>query len=162
MIWLPEWIFKHWECFIECIVLNKALAPKELQLFLTQYAPKTHCSIPLNKTTAAAVPTQWGRWATQITEMIPLDHMMRHAASSVHCPCAAKGKTSDLSDWTIETYPPQFITLESDESDEEPNTIANNDPTSDVSLLFSSYSNKCVHDIIDTNGPMALETQKIS
>jgi hypothetical protein len=102
--------------------------------------PKTHFSIPLNKTTAATTPTQRGRKVTHTTESIPLDRVTRRAASSVCRPCAPKGEASGPADATIETYPLHFIEPESDLSDEEPNTMEDNDHASDVSLLRSSCS----------------------
>jgi hypothetical protein len=99
--------------------------------------PKTHFSMPLNKTTAAAAPAQWGRWVTWTTESIPLDCVARCAAPSIRHPSAPRTQSGGPSAETVETYPLQFMDPESDESDDESNNIADNDHASDVSLLLS-------------------------
>jgi hypothetical protein len=103
-------------------------------------APKTQYSIPLNKTMAAAVPNERGRRTTQTTESIPLHRVARRAATSVRRPCEPEGKASGPSEMTMETYPLQFTEPASDESDEEPDVIADKDQVSNVSSRCSCYS----------------------
>ena len=103
--------------------------------------PKTQFSIPLNKTSAAAVPAQRGRRATRTTETIPLGRVDRRAASSTRRSCASKGEAAGPSETTTESYLLRVTEPESDESDEEPDVIADNE-VPNVSLLLSCYSDK--------------------
>ena len=89
---------------------------------------------------AAAVPNERGRQTTWTTESIPLHRVARRAATSVRRPREPEGKASGPSEMTMETYPLQFTEPVSDESDEEPDVIADKDQVSNVSSHCSCYS----------------------
>ena len=108
-------------------------------------APKTHFTVPLNRTADASAPTQRGRRATRTTEKISLDHTPKRGTSSKasgsrrqvhkHAEISEEKESGDPSKETVETYPLQFIDPQYDADADDLEDVKQSHPPSNVSAV---------------------------